>query len=114
MIKTLLSNLPLIGQLFGKATDLISEAVVDKDKRNEIFGALEEIRYVAYMTELGTKTIPWVDALHKMGRQIQVYALVGMGFYCMYMDIDFDKLKWVVMLVGGPSLVYQFLKGKGK
>ena len=109
---SILASLPIIGRLFGKVSDLVSEAVVDKDKRNEIFGALEELRYQAYMAELSTKTVPWVDALHKMGRQLQVYGIMGLGAYCLWKGIDLPQ--WLILLVGGPTVTYQLMKGKGK
>jgi hypothetical protein len=111
-MSALLSSIPIIGSLFTKITDLVSEAVVDKDKRNEILGEVEGLRQQVYMAELSTKTIPWVDALHKMGRQIQLYILMGIVFYCLYHGIDVPQ--WIVLLVGGPTAIYQLMKGRGK
>jgi hypothetical protein len=70
-----LEAIPIIGDLFKGTTDIIKEAVTDKDKQNEIIGNLEELKrqfeQALYLKELDTKTVPWVDALHKMGRQCE-------------------------------------------
>jgi len=108
--------IPIIGQLFSKTTDLISEAIPDKDKANAIIGNLEELKRkieeTVYLKELETKTIPWVDALHKMGRQIMNYVAVG---YCMVSILYQHQItQEELLLIGGPNIAYQLIKGKGK
>ena len=105
-----------IGEVLGiidKTTDIVAKAVTDKDKANEIIGNLEQIKIgSSYLAELATKTIPWIDGVHKMGRQIiniltiiTVVILIGMGH---------EITQWDAMLLGGGNLAYQIIKGKGK
>jgi hypothetical protein len=69
-----LSYIPILGKLFTKSLDIVDQVVEDKDKANEIKASIinieKETDKVLYLAELNTKTIPWLDGLHKMGRQI--------------------------------------------
>ena len=107
-----LSYIPIIGKLIDGTRDIISQAVTDKDKRNEILGNLDQLKQEIYLAELGTKTIPWVDGLHKMGRQIinlvTIAAIVTMRL------LDVEITQEMVVLMGGGNLAYQIIKGKGK
>ena len=107
-----LSYIPIIGKLIDGTRDIISQAVTDKDKRNEILGNLDQLKQEIYLAELGTKTIPWVDGLHKMGRQIinlvTIAAIVTMRL------LDVEITQEMVILMGGGNLAYQIIKGKGK
>ena len=58
------------------------------------------------------KTIPWVDALHKMGRQIAIYLNIAVVFGSMCMGHTVTPEE-VAVLCGG-NMAYQFIKGKGK
>ena len=64
-----------------------------------------------YKEELKTKTIPWVDALHKMGRQIMNYVLVGYALVCVFTGHEITQYE--LLLIGGPNIAYQLIKGKG-
>tara|TARA_R110000803_G_scaffold79075_1_gene144515 strand:+ start:407 stop:724 length:318 start_codon:yes stop_codon:yes gene_type:complete len=94
---------------FKDVTDLVSEVVEDKDKANEINKRLMEVAENTYMTELGTKTIPWVDALHKMGRQITSYLGYALAFY-MVSKGNVDPV--VIMASLAPGGIYAALKNK--
>ncbi len=61
------------------------------------------------MTE--NPTIPWVDALHKMGRQILNILTLAAVFTLLMFDKDLTGPS-VAVLTGG-NVVYQFVKGKG-
>lgn len=108
----LLSYIPVIGKLIDGTRDIVSQAVTDKDKRNEILGNLDKLKEEVYLAELGTKTIPWVDAIHKMGRQIinmvTILAIVTMRL------LDIEITQEMVVLMGGGNLAYQIIKGRGK
>lgn len=101
---------------FNKVTDLISEAVTDKDKKNELNHALEVLKQQVYMQELQTKTVPWVDALHKLGRQIIALATVGGGVALLWFrpDMPIEKIGIVMGLSAAPGGLYTLMKGKGK
>lgn len=97
---------------FNKVADLVSEVVEDKDKANEIKARLEELRQQVYLTELNTKTVPWVDALHKMGRQLLSYSSIIGGVIVLTVNPDVNPIALASIL--GPGGVYNFVKGKGK
>ena len=96
---------------FKDVTDLVSEAIVDKDKANEINGKLMQAAEATYNKELSTKTIPWVDALHKMGRQITGYIGYGLAFYMTYKG-GVDPIALVAAV--SPGGIYAAMKNKGK
>ena len=64
-----------------------------------------------YLKELDTRTVPWVDAVHKMGRQIlnlfNILAVCWFAYKSFPIDLN------VVLLLGGPNVAYQLIKGKG-
>lgn len=111
-----LEAIPIVGKLFSDTTDIIKEVVVDKDKQNEILGNLEQAKQAidkeVYIKELEIKTITWVDALHKMGRQIinLITILVTAGLLLLDVDISAQE----VLLLGGGNVAYQVIKGKGR
>ena len=92
--------------------DLASEAVEDVDKFNELKAAAEELKQSVYMKELNTKTVPWVDALHKMGRQLMGYANLGVGAYLLSTHPEIDAL--ALGAIVAPSSIYTYIKGRGK
>jgi len=106
------SAIPIVGDLIKGTTDIIKEVVVDKDKQNEIIGNLKQIEQQVYMAELNTKTVPWVDAFHKMGRQILNYCMIIFVIICVWKGITIDQN--MVLLLGGPNIAYQLIKGRGK
>jgi len=106
------SAIPIIGKLIDGTTDIIKQVVVDKDKQNEIIGNLERIKNEVYIQELQTKTIPWVDAVHKMGRQILNFVNIAAVVVLIYLDVEIDQN--IALLLGGPNLAYQIIKGKGR
>ena len=101
---------------FNKVADLVSEVVTDKDKKNALDAALAELKQQVYMTELNTKTVPWVDALHKMGRQIMsmLTLIVGAVLYHLNPDVDIVTLAAVLGASSGPTAIYNVMKGKGR
>jgi len=111
-----LDGIPIIGKLFSDAGDIIKEAVVDKDKQNQILETLETIKQTIgkemYIKELETKTIPWVDGLHKMGRQI-LNALT-LGTVVTLLLCGKTITPEVALILGGGNMVYQWVKGRGE
>lgn len=89
----------------SKGLDIIDQLVVDKDAANEMKAAF-------YLTELNTKTIPIVDALHKMGRQLLAVGQMGFYMWCLHKGYDID---WeLVAGVSGATGLYTAVKGKGR
>ena len=110
------ASIPIIGKLFSDAGDIIKETVVDKDAQNRILEKLEMAKLTIekdlHAKELEIKTVPWVDALHKMGRQIINLITIGVTAALLLMEIDISPSE--VMLLGGGNVAYQIIKGKGK
>jgi len=108
----LLSSIPLIGKVLDNTTDIVKEVVVDKDARNKIIGNITLVKEQVYLAELSTRTIPWVDALHKMGRQILAALSIGAAVYLKTHGYELDMQ--TLLLLGAPNIAYQMIKGKGK
>ena len=108
----LLSALNPFRKQMDAALDLVDQAVTDKDKLNELKYSLRELRETVYIQELQTKTVPWVDGLHKMGRQIislvSIAAIVGLKLA----DIDLSMEEMIAL--AGPGGIYNYVKGRGK
>ncbi|NIB44732.1 hypothetical protein HBA55_34450 [Pseudomaricurvus alkylphenolicus] len=97
---------------FNKVADIVSEVVEDKDARNRLNHELESLKQQVYIVELNTKTVPWIDAVHKMGRQlISVTSLIA-GVVLVYVNPEVDPLTLGAIL--GPGGIYNAVKGKGK
>lgn len=94
------------------AIDVVDQFVEDKDKKTELKYALEQLKEQTYQMELQTKTIPWVDAVHKMGRQLMSWASMLIPAILLYHQPDIDPM--ALMAIAGPTGVYNFVKGKGK
>jgi len=75
---------------------------------------IEEMRVqmAPYLKELDTKTIPWVDAIHKMGRQISNWGTMIIVFVLLMTGHAISPE--ATALIGGGNLAYQLIKGKGK
>lgn len=102
------SAIPLI----GKAVDIIDQVVEDKDKKNEILAALGQAKEATYALELRTKTVPWIDGLHKMGRQI--LNLLTLIAVVVLIALGHEITQWDVLLLGGSNTAYQIIKGRGR
>lgn len=112
----MIEYIPIIGKLFQGTTDIIKEVVVDKDAQNQILGSLKNIEMTVekdvYIAALNTKTVPWVDGLHKMSRPI--LNIVTIAAVVALMLSGKSITPEVAMILGGPNLAYQLIKGKGK
>jgi len=108
----LLSYVPIIGDLLDKTHDIVDQVVEDKDKKNEIFQALTTIGQQVYVKELETKTIPWIDGLHKLGRQILNYLTLVIVGLLIWQGHVFTQ--WDVLLLTGGNVAYQVIKGVGQ
>lgn len=62
------------------------------------------------MTE-ENKTIPWVDALHKMGRQIINVLTLVIVFVLLMSNKEITPT--VAAVLSGGNIAYQLIKGKG-
>lgn len=112
----ILESIPIIGEIFKDTTDIIKEVVVDKDAQNKILENLETVKQQMhkelYIKELETKTVPWIDALHKMGRQIINLATIIAVTILLLKNIEITGP--AALVLGGGNVAYQVIKGKGK
>lgn len=112
----ILSSIPIIGKLFDDSLKIIDQAVPDGDMRSKLIANLEEIKrkteHEIYIAELNTVTVPWIDALHKMGRQLLSYSAIGYCILCLFLNHEISQAE--MFLIGGPNIAYQIIKGKGK
>ena len=97
---------------FNRVADIVDQAVVDKDKREELKFELENLKQQVYIAELNTKTVPWMDGVHKLGRQIISLVSMGVGIALVYLDPEIDPLSLAAILAPGGA--YNIVKGKGK
>lgn len=91
-----------------KSLDLAAEYIEDKDKRNEL--VIELVRIQAQTDT--TATIPWVDAVHKLGRQLLWFAMIGLYYYAKFNGVEVD-LGELALMVTGPA-AYTLMKGRGQ
>lgn len=101
---------------FNKITDIISEVVTDKDLKNQLTFQLDELKHQMRMTELNTKTVPWVDAIHKIGRQlISVVTVLSAALLLHFNpDLDMAKMAAIMGIGAAPGGIYNLIKGRGK
>ncbi len=111
-----MNPLQWIGNLFSladKVADIAKEVVTDKDKQNELIAHLDEMKSVTtYLAELQTETIPWIDGLHKMGRQILNLCVLIVWLIGMIKGHTFTQ--YDLLIIGGGNVAYQLIKGGGK
>ena len=96
---------------FNKVADLVSEVVVDKDAQIRINSELKKLQESVYLAELGTQTIPWVDAIHKLSRTILSLASMLITVYMVHNGVT-DPIALGAGLA--PAAGYNIVKGKGK
>ena len=98
--------------MFKGVKDLASELIVDKDKAAQFSHELDMIAEQVYMAELSAKTVPWVDAVHKMGRQILSLLNIVIPAVLLYHNPEINPLSLAAL--AGPSGAYIWMKGKGQ
>lgn len=98
--------------LAGKALDLASENIEDKDKLNELYVQAMEQNNKLEIARLQASTIPWVDALHKMMRPIMWLSVIAFYIYAKIQDIEVS-IEELALLCSGPG-VYTLMKGRGR
>lgn len=104
------------GSSVSKALDYALERTEDVDKRNALVLEYYRMKEETKRAELAKVTVPWVDAVHKMGRQIMILVtIVGMGVLLAMGKGDvlreYSEFVFTVLGLGGG---YVALKGKGQ
>ena len=95
------------GKVIEKGLDIVDQLVTDKDKAAEIKAAF-------YLQELKTPTVPIVDAIHKMGRQILAFAQMGIYVYLINQHGIDAVTPEIVAGVSGAASIYTLVKGRGR
>ena len=90
--------------------------IKDPDDRAEFHAIIAEAQAQVRIAELNTKTIPLVDAIHKMWRPMttSIASAAPMIIYFIKPDIDFNTLALLTGSIAGPTGLYTLMKGKGR
>ena len=102
----------IVGGIAKEVADVAKEYIEDPDVRNKV---IEKIIVRATDLEIErtkAKTIPWVDALHKMSRVILAGMLMVVYLVLELNDVDVDIGELATM--AGPAGLYTLLKGRGR
>ena len=109
-------TIPIIGDLFktiDRGIDVVDKTIPDEDKKNQLISDLVKIKEtVSYIAELQTQTVPWIDGLHKLGRQI--LNLVSIIAVIILISMGHELTQWDVLVLGGGNVAYQLIKGSGR
>ena len=94
-------------RLLDKGLDIVDQLVTDKDKAAELKAAF-------YLQELQTPTVPIIDAIHKMGRQLLAFGQI-LFYYLILQQYGNDAITpELVAGVSGAASIYTLVKGKGR
>lgn len=93
------------GGTVKRGLDIVDQMVTDTDAANQLKAAF-------YLAELQTKTVPIVDALHKLGRQALAWGQVA--FYAWALKESYPITPELVAGVSGATAAYTLIKGRGK
>lgn len=118
LLKTLLGPLVSVftSDTSSKIVDVALEKTEDVDKRNALVMQYLSMKEETRRQEINRVTVPWVDAIHKMGRQI-FWLSMGVGALVLIGMGRGDELQrhaeflFAVLSGGG---MYTLLKGKGR
>ena len=94
-----------MGKTVEKGIELASEKVRDTDKADEIIGKV-------IMKSLDERTIPIIDGIHKLGRQLMMMVL-AYWYYESWKAGNPIPVEDFMIIAGGPAL-YTVLKGTGR
>lgn len=90
-----------------KTIDIIAEKVEDVDKKAELIAQVLQAQIAA-----DTKTtVPIMDAIHKLGRQLMMIVL-AYWYYESWQAGNPIPIDDFMLIAGGPAL-YTLVKGKG-
>ena len=102
------------GGFASKALDLASEKLLDQDKLNDLITRVIEAQLQLDIAKAQTKTIPWVDALHKMFRPMYWLLFTIAIFIFAYLEIPLEAYEKYFLLASGGGGLYTLMKGRGK
>ena len=99
-------------EIVKDAFSLIDQAVVDKDAKLKLTFAVMELQQQMRLAELATTTVPWVDAVHKLGRQI--ISVVSIAAVVVLKLNGYEISMEELLALSGAGVAYNIVKGKGK
>jgi hypothetical protein len=94
-----------LGDTVEKGIELASEKMRSPDKADDIIGQV-------VLKSLDQKTIPIIDGIHKLGRQIMM-AVLAYWYYESWKAGNPIPFENFLMIAGGPAL-YTMVKGTGR
>lgn len=98
--------------LVEQAASVAKEYIEDPDLRNKIISEIIKADTELKIERTKAKTIPWVDALHKMSRVILAAMLMTVYLVLKLRGIDVELTELVT--VAAPAGLYTVMKGRGK
>ena len=106
----------LTGGTVSKVLDIALEKTEDVDKRNALIERFLEMKEVTRRAEISRVTVPWVDAVHKMGRQIFWFGFMAGMFVLIATGHSQELLDQanVLLSIAGGGGAYTVLKGRGQ
>ena len=123
---SLLDYINPFNKVMGTVDKAVDKLVLDKDQALQLKTEIQKAGIEAqtqiessYQIALKSRTIPWIDGLHKMGRQISNW-LVLVATYRITTEIlqsgEAITMEHVALAgaIGGPTALYTLIKGKGK
>lgn len=95
----------------NRVADIVDQAVTDKDLKLKLDAELAQLKQQVYIAELGTTTVPWMDGVHKLGRQLLSFVTIIGGGVLLYLQPEVNPASLAV--VAGPAGIYNWVKGEG-
>lgn len=102
----------MVGGIAKEAADVAKEYIEDPDLRNKVIESIILRATDLEIERTKAKTIPWVDALHKMSRVILAGMLMTVYLVLELNGVDINIGELATM--AGPAGLYTLLKGRGK
>lgn len=96
------------GSTVEKTIDIISQKVLDVDKQGELIAQVIQ----AQISADSRATIPVIDAIHKLGRQLMMMTL-AYWYYENWKIGNPIPLDDFMLIAGGPA-IYTAVKGRGQ
>lgn len=100
----------------SKVIEVALEKTEDVDKRNALVMQFLQMREETRRAEVSRVTVPWVDALHKMGRQL-FWLLMGVGAMVLIAigkGAELQQHAELLFAVLGGGGLYTAIKGRGR
>lgn len=98
--------------LIDRAAEVAKEYIEDPDLRNKVIAEIIKADTQLKIERTKAKTIPWVDATHKMSRVILAAMLMTIYLVLRLRGIDVELTE--LATIAAPAGLYTVMKGRGK